>query len=268
VRFQISHVSHYQYDVAVRLAPHVLRLSPRSGEVRLMHQRLHVSPLPLTRSPHTDAAGNVSTHLEFSGATRSLRIDSQLSLETLMPDPLERFVSTLPPLLPAGVAWFNPDVRAFGLQLARETSFQPVAFLDHASHTLFTRMERYVRHEGPARPAHETLALGGGACRDLTVLFLEACQVVGLSGRFVSGYQATAQTPDGRRHLHAWAEVLLPGIGYRGWDPMHGVRVGDGHVALCAAATQAATMPVEGGFYFDGPTVNTTLDHEVRIATD
>jgi transglutaminase-like putative cysteine protease len=70
--------------------------------------------------------------------------------------------------------------------------------------------------------------------------------------------KTSGRIPDGRRHLHAWAEVVLPGIGYRGWDPMHGVRVGDGHVALCAAATQAATMPVEGGFF----------DHEVRFATD
>ncbi len=47
----------------------------------------------------------------------------------------------------------------------------------------------------------------------------------------------------------------------------HGIRVGDGHVALCAAPTQAETMPIEGGFYFDGATVNSTLDYSLRIAT-
>jgi transglutaminase-like putative cysteine protease len=98
-------------------------------------------------------------------------------------------------------------------------------------------------------------------------LFLAACRCQGLAARFVSGYQAQAQTPDGQRHLHAWAEVFLPGAGFHGWDPMHGVRVGAGHVALCAAPDQAATMPIEGGFFFQGATVNSTLDHSVRIST-
>jgi transglutaminase-like putative cysteine protease len=268
VRFRISHGSRYQYDVPVRLAPHVLRLQPRCGEVQLRHQRIHVEPQPLMRAEQTDAAGNVTTYLQFGAETSSLLIQSELELETWLPPPLEAWAGQLAPLQPATDAWFHPDVRAFALELAAEVGFWPVDYLDRLSHTLFARMDRYVRHEGPARPAHETLALGGGACRDLTVLFLEACQVLSLQGRFVSGYQAAAQTPDGRRHLHAWAEVLLPGVGYRGWDPMHGVRVCDGHVALCAASTQAATMPVEGGFFFDGPSVNSTLDHEVRIATD
>ena len=47
----------------------------------------------------------------------------------------------------------------------------------------------------------------------------------------------------------------------------HGVPVGEGHVALCAAAVQADTMPVTGGFYLDGPSVTSTLDFDVRIET-
>ena len=99
------------------------------------------------------------------------------------------------------------------------------------------------------------------------MLFLESCRQLGIAGRFVSGYQAQAETPDGQRHLHAWAEVFLPGAGWRGWDATHGVRVLDGHVALCAAPAQAATMPIEGGFLFQGAVVNSTLDHSVRIST-
>lgn len=268
MHFRIWHETRYRYDVAVRLAPHRLRLNPRAGDGQLIRRQLSITPLPTTRSDQTDAAGNVITHVEFAGETRELWIQSELDLHTAMPTPLEHFLPQLAPLQISTSTSFHPEVRAFALDLASAAAFAPVAALDGLSHALFSRMSRYVRHEGPARPAHETLALGGGACRDLTVLFLEACLVLGLQGRFVSGYQSAAQTPDGRRHLHAWAEVLLPGVGYRGWDPMHGVRVLDGHVAMCAAETQAATMPVEGGFFFDGPSVNTTLDHDVRIATD
>jgi transglutaminase-like putative cysteine protease len=110
------------------------------------------------------------------------------------------------------------------------------------------------------------LATWRGACRDLTVLFLAVSRSLGLPGRFCSGYQAAADTPDGQRYLHAWPEVFLPGVGWRGWDPTHGVPAGEGHVALCAAPDQAGTMPVVGGYYF-GDSITATLDFEVRITT-
>ena len=92
---------------------------------------------------------------------------------------------------------------------------------------------------------------------------MEASRSLGIPARFVSGYQAHADTPDGRRHLHSWSEVFLPGLGWQGFDPMHGLPVTDGHVALCAAPGQVATMPVEGGFYGDG--VTSTIAYDVRI---
>jgi transglutaminase-like putative cysteine protease len=59
--------------------------------------------------------------------------------------------------------------------------------------------------------------------------------------------------------------VFLPGLGWRGFDPTHGIAVTDGHVALCAAPDQADTMPVDGGFYGDG--VTSTLEYRVQIGT-
>src|SRR5262249_7931254 len=143
-------------------------------------------------------------------------------------------------------------VSRFAFDIVREVGNASIAFLDRLNQTLYARTDRHIRPSGPARTPAETLDRASGACRDLALLFIEACRCVGLASRFVSGYQAAHDTPDQRRHLHAWAETFLPGQGWCGWDPMHGVRVNDSHVALCAAPDQAGTMPVDGSYSFSG----------------
>jgi transglutaminase-like putative cysteine protease len=74
---------------------------------------------------------------------------------------------------------------------------------------------------------------------------MEACRAVGLATRFVSGYQEGDLSTDDWE-LHAWAEVYLPGGGWRGYDPTHGLVVSDRHIALVASANSLYTAPVVG----------------------
>ena len=274
MRFSVSHETHYRYSSPVALAAHVLRLTPRAGNATLLTHSLIIDPLPSARQDLMDRYGNLITRVEFAGFTDHLRVESHFDVETRatsVPD-----VAALPPLpWPSGandaMADYMPpvnideSVRAFAAGLASDSGWEATTFLERLNQTLFTRMDRHIRPEGAAQSPAHTLATGKGACRDLTVLFMTACRSLGIAARFVSGYQAHADTPDGRRHLHAWAEVFLPGAGWLGFDPMHGLPVTDGHVALCAAPDQAATMPLEGGYY--GDAVTSTLDYGVRIET-
>ena len=79
---------------------------------------------------------------------------------------------------------------------------------------------------------------------------------MGLAARFVSGYEVgDPETP--QWELHAWAEVYLPGAGWRGYDPTHGLAVGDRHIALVASAIPAYCAPVLGEVTPDRPFVET-----------
>jgi transglutaminase-like putative cysteine protease len=278
MRFIVRHDTHYRYDTPVVLAPHVLRLTPRPGEHLLVSRTLAVTPEPAEIRHETDAFGNLIARVVFPDRpVGELRIDSRFELQTSFPPPPPA-AGALPPLPwgpiadPAlapfgpGAAGGDGNVTAFAGALAGEVGHQPIAFLEQLCRTIHARSDCHVRPTGAAQSAAETLASWRGACRDLTVLFLAAARSLGIPGRFCSGYQAAAETPDGRHYLHAWPELFLPGAGWRGWDPTHGIPVGDGHVALCAAPDQEDTMPVTGGYYF-GSSVTSTLDFEVRIAT-
>ena len=274
MHFSIRHETLYSYTVPVTFAPHVLRLRPRCDGVRIRAESLSVAPMPSGRRDSIDRFGNRITEVEFDGACDYLRIESCVDLDTCDAAPLLRAeLPLLPwPSLPQDeLAEYRPDdgidgaVRAFAATLASESHWSALPFLERLNRTMFTSLERRIRSEGSARAPAYTLATGRGACRDLTVLFMVACRSLGMAARFVSGYQAEADTPDGQRHMHAWPEVFLPALGWRGFDPTHGIAVTDGHVALCAAPDQAATMPVEGGFYANGVTAR--LRYRVEIMT-
>ena len=100
----------------------------------------------------------------------------------------------------------------------------------------------------------------------MTVLFLAACRSLGVPARFVSGYQAHADTPDGRRHLHAWPEAFAPGLGWLAYDPTHGVVVSDGHVALSAAPDPGRDHGGRRRIFGDG--VTSTLAYDIAIASE
>ncbi len=274
MRFSVRHETIYRYSNPVRLGSHVLRLNPRADGACSLAGSLLVDPAPAERHEQTDHFGNHVTQVSFTGLSDHLRIESCFDVDILAAAPLHDPGLPRLPWSFSGhdaLADYRADgapeaaVQTFAAALAAESEWAALPFLDRLSQTLFTRLDRHIRIEGAAQAPAHTLAIGRGACRDLTVLFMAACRTLGIAARFVSGYQAQADTPDGQRHLHAWPEVFLPGLGWRGFDPTHGIAVTDGHAALCAAPDQAATMPVEGGFHGDG--VTATLDYRVRIAT-
>ncbi len=275
MRFRVRHFTCYSYSSPVTLGGHVLRLMPRRGAVAMNRYDLRIEPGPLLQSVRADAWGNDVVDVVFAGETTQLSIETQFEVVTEAlptvqdpgwpPLPWACRDSTPPSVVaPPPVA---PDVASFAFDLAQRVGHRPLAFLELLTRTLYEQTDRHIRIEGAAQTASETLRTMRGACRDITVLFLDACRALGLSGRFVSGYQATADTPDGQRHLHAWPEVHLPDVGWRGWDATHGVAVSDGHVPLCAAPDQAQTMPVEGGFSFIGSTISSSLTYSVYIET-
>lgn len=246
----------------------MLRLIPRPDQGNLHRHHIELFPKPISQRVDDDAAGNRLLYVEFGDHCDELRIESSFELDTRPAPPLP---PDLPPLpfrdaeAVATAAGISHEVKAFADALAKEVEGDAVGFLDHLAKHLHTRFEHHVRHTGDAWSAAETLAHGRGACRDITLLFMDAARSQGVRSRFVSGYQAFAETIGGQRHLHAWPEAELPGAGFRAWDPTHGTRVTDDHVSLCAAATQAETMPVEGSLSTDAATLRSTLDFRLQI---
>lgn len=266
--YQITHTTRYTYSQPVTLQPHLLRLRPRSdGWQTLQNFALTITPAPIAQSPMIDLDGNALIKVWFDQSliTSALAIQTQSQIATHQSDPfnylLEPWAMQLPIDYPA--SWLrqlqpylngqgNAGIDPIAYQLAQEiyaTTNDPASFLMALNQRIYETCKYLVRETGDPLPPGLTWTTQQGSCRDVTVLFMEVCRAIGLASRFVSGYQSgdlesALGQPD--FHLHAWAEVYLPGAGWRGYDPTHGLAVSDRHVALVASAVASYAAPVTG----------------------
>jgi len=98
----------------------------------------------------------------------------------------------------------------------------------------------------------DILTSGGGVCQDFAHLTLGLFRLAGVPSRYVSGYLAPRRKgvggPPPELASHAWIEVLLPGLGWTGYDPTHRCRT-DRHYIRVAIGRDYRDVPPVSGFY-------------------
>ncbi|MGA7933391.1 MAG: transglutaminase family protein [Kovacikia sp.] len=269
MRYQISHTTTYNYSRPVTLLPHVIRLRPRSDSCQTLRSfSLLVSPTPQQESQIVDLEGSGTVKVWFKQEqTDSLRVQVISQVETHCINPfnylLEPWAVTLPidypsslsvhlqPYLVGPRSGYAAAIDPIALQLAQELHHQVdgnvTSFLSELTQKIYKGCQQVIRETGEPFSPGITWTKRSGSCRDLTVLFMEVCRAIGLPSRFVSGYQE-GDPGSTDLHLHAWAEVYLPGAGWRGFDPSHGTAVADRHIALVSSIFPAYAAPISGSF--------------------
>ena len=274
------HSTVYRYDAPISLAPHAFRLRPRvDGAQRLLSYDLRIHPAPVGSTECLDQDGNVVVQAWFSGSTQELQVLNSFEVETLRENPFDFLLTdgcefglpftypepVRPALTPyADATGLSGEIREFADSAAREAGFRSIPFLAAVTGKLFETCRQVVRDDGPPLPPEVTLQCREGSCRDLAVLFCHVCRAVGIAVRFVSGYERAA-AQDEHSYMHAWAEVYLPGAGWRGYDPSRGLAVSTSHVAVAAGRISELAAPISGTFH--GTAASSMEAHlELRIA--
>lgn len=263
MRYHITHHTTYTYEQPVILNPHTLRLRPQSdGFQHLSSFSLVLKPEPQGQALMLDAEGNTVTRCWWDMAeTTVLEVCSTSTVETFLDNPfiyqLEPWAVRLPFDYPSSLRHaLTPYLTPHPLspqtsmtsQLAQElvdgVNWNPLEFLRVLNHEINAQCHYELREKGDPQPPDLTWLRKTGTCRDFVLLFMAACRAAGIAARFVSGYEEG--DPSCEKFLHAWAEVYLPGAGWRGYDPTLGQAVSNRHIAIAASGWPKQTAPVEG----------------------
>lgn len=279
MKIYVTHSTVYHYDFPVYLEPHIFRLRPRmSSSQLLLAFDLEVTPKPAGITECLDQDGNLAMNAWFSGPSNEMRVTSRFTVQLLRANPFDYVIAGkslqlamwYPEPLCTALTPYRLDglvadsVRRYAKSVAASAFWNALTFLLDLCHDIHRICRQVVRPTGAPWTSEATLQQREGSCRDLAVLFCDACRVMGIAARFVSGYElATAGSDD--PYMHAWAEVYLPGIGWRGYDPSRGLAVSNGHVAVAAGFDHDLAAPVAGWYSgYSGSRMETSIQMKVE----
>jgi transglutaminase-like putative cysteine protease len=262
-RIRITHETAYHYHVPVTFGPHRAMMRPREGhEVRIVEGRVEIEPRATIRWLR-DIDENSVAVVTFAEAGRVLRILSDLVVELYDDRPIECLIDPAAREFPFQYApseqvelisyrlpsypYDGPALQQWlqGLYRPGQT-VETFALLTALNTHIYSSLRYEARDDPGVRLPHETLAQGGGSCRDYAVLMMEAARHWGFGARFVTGY---IQMADGQHGAtHAWTEIYLPGAGWHGFDPTNNKLAGSEHIAVAVAREQEKAMPLSGSW--------------------
>ena len=134
-------------------------------------------------------------------------------------------------------------------------------------HALSERVNEAIAYRpgvtGPDTTAAQALALGAGVCQDHAQLFIAGARAMGVPARYVAGYLRAQDQGMELHETHGWAEALVPGLGWIGFDPSNRVCVTEDYVRLASGLDAHDAAPVRGSAMAAG---TIAIDADVRIA--
>ncbi len=262
MNFKIVHETLYQFTANVFLEPHYIRLLPKSTPHHtLTFFELTISPKPAGVSHQIDVEGNLIHFCWFDGMTEKLTIRSEANVLAEKYDPFNfilyptdfltwpfSYAEVQQTLLKPSLDFeplSNPLIE-YGKKILEESKLDTVQFVTNLTRQIHLDFVIEVRDVGAPHTPDLAFALKRGSCRDLAWMEINLLRYLGIAARFVSGYFYFPMESGSEYELHAWLEVFLPGAGWIGFDPSHGMVAGSTHIPIVSSSRFENTMPVTG----------------------
>lgn len=272
--YDVTHVTTFKYESAMRYARCNLRLQPIDwpGQT-VLDFALSVDPDgPITPSRVAAYAGHIA-RLVVDRPVRKLVITARSRLR------VERAAAVAGPgdpgvaavaaaalrvadlgvnspanyLYPSPMIALTPEIADWCRQ-----SLSPERGIVEACHELNVRIQKAFRYDGDATEIDTTpaqaFAKRAGVCQDFAQVMIAGLRSAGVPAAYVSGYLRTLPPPGKPRLIgadatHAWVLAWCgEGRGWIGFDPTNGVAMNADHIVTAIGRDYADIAPIDGIF--------------------
>ena len=271
MRYEVTHRTSYEYDHAVSVSHHLVRLTPRELPLQqCVSHGLHVQPAPTQSHHRLDYFGNATGLLIIEGPHRDFHVTARSVVELLparLPDagqtlPWERVRDLcrgdrLTAALEAVEFTFNSPLvprRGEFAEYAAAT-FRPGRPVLSAMFELTERIHRDFKFDAKATtvatPIETVFRERRGVCQDFAHFQIACLRSLGLPARYVSGYLETLPPPGQPRLVgadasHAWLAFFCPDFGWIDLDPTNNVSPGERHITVAWGRDFSDVSPIRG----------------------
>jgi len=283
--YDTVHLTEYNYSVPVEHSTHTFRLNPVEDAIQEVVQATLELSVDGELLQFEDVFGNHSIHYDIAHAYTKLLIKTQsrVKVYSCSPDdhspPMRRSQiplvwmpwqrqMMLPYLLPPEL----PET-----QLRQLTDFAMSFVERNDSHLINSLIDINKKiHEDFAyvpgitfleTTAFDVFSIRKGVCQDFANLFICLCRLLNLPARYRVGYIYTGGDYENKLQSdasHAWAEVYLPYLGWRGFDPTNGCMVAQDHVRVACGRNYRDATPVSGTIFKGGGTEQLKVEVQIK----
>ncbi len=264
--YSIRHLTRFRYSRPISESIMETRMHPRSDtNQHCLTFSLSVSPRCRVFS-YRDHLGNNVQHFNIPGEHTQLVIVAESVIEQQPLADVPRFLaldawSALDDLIDSGDYWEMLLPSAFAVEtpalvdLAKRLDVvrrdDPLMLVHEINERLYEYFEYVPRSTRVDSPIDEAILSGRGVCQDFAHTMIALLRHVRIPARYVSGYiyrgreDHDRSTPDA---THAWVDVLLPHLGWVGFDPTNNLVAHHRHIRTAIGRDYADVPPTHGIF--------------------
>jgi transglutaminase-like putative cysteine protease/predicted glutamine amidotransferase len=285
--FDLVHRTVYRYAKQVERSTHLLRLTPRHDHKQaVLSHALSVS-VPGQARDFEDVFGNRARRLLLETPWTELVVEAKSRVRVDDIDPLDfrtlKARSTIPLVwMPWQRSVMQPYLLPFELPESEldELTEYAMSFVKRNDYDLFDTLldiNQTIFHEYAYRQGSTTVftspfevyANRRGVCQDFTNLFICLARLLSVPARYVCGYIYTgpkAANVAQSEASHAWVQLYLPEVGWRGFDPTNGILTQTDHVRVAVGRNYRDATPTSGTIFVGGGPETLEVDVTVTPA--
>jgi len=282
--FDLIHVTEYHYTEPVEHSTHTFRLQPQEDHIQELVSTQFRCSSPGEEIRYEDVFGNQSIYYSIHQPYTSLTISATSRIKVFATPADDHSLSRRKSSIPlVWMPWQRQMMTPYLLppelpetQLQELTDYANSFVKRNNSHLMETlkdlnlsiyRDYKYVPGITSLNTTpFEVYMSRQGVCQDFANLFICVARLLGIPARYRMGYIYTGVNYENKIQSdasHAWAEIYIPYVGWRGFDPTNGCMVNQDHVRVASGRNYADATPTSGTIFKGGGTE--TLKVEVKL---
>jgi transglutaminase-like putative cysteine protease len=283
--FDISHTTEYSYTDPVQHSTHTFRLQPVEDPTQEVVSAVVTISTEGEEIRYEDVFGNESLYYSINKPYKNLSIKCESRVKVFATPPDDHSLSQRQSNIPlVWMPWARQMMTPYLLpeelpetQL-RELTDYAMSFVERNGYHLMETLKdmnltiyrdyKYVSGSTSlSTTPFDVYTKRQGVCQDFANLLICLARLLSIPARYRMGYIYTGMNYENKVQSdasHAWLEIYLPYVGWRGFDPTNGCMVAQDHIRVACGRNYRDATPTSGTIFKGGGGETIRVDVKTR----